>query len=450
MKKNKFHLILVFALFTFLTLTGQGCPNSGEQEPEKVCPGVKPGDPCPGEISLTIWRLFDDRDVLEPAITSYTQMWSQKSGTKINIEYKKVDYENYEEKLIKALAAGKGPDIFQVHNDWIPKHHDIISPAPSEIITLDEYKEQFVDVAANDFIYDSQIFAMPYSVDTLALYYNNDIFESNRLYSPPETWTEVIEYLAKVNQTSGADITQSGIAIGTANNVNRASDILYALMLQNGTVMTSADNSTATFALPTVTPTGENFYPATSSLDFYTSFANRTADNYSWNQSMPGSIESFEKGQAAMMINYSYMKPTIDRFKDPDVTYSIATLPRINRTDDPISYANYWGEAVSRQSQNASWAWDFINYVAQNQLYNSRTGAPTSLKDKAKTSVDPFEQQAQYAQSFYKIDANKVDQIFTRVIDEVAQQGIPSTQAIERAQNEITNLMIKAKEDALE
>ncbi len=435
-------LITITTLAIIFSVSGCG-PEINEEL--SVCPGVEKGQPCPTDVTLTIWRLFDDSDTMKPIFEAYQQKYEQLSKTKINFEYKKMDYNNYEDTLIQALAANQGPDIFQIHNDWLPKHSQLIEPAPTEIITIDQYKDMFVDVAANDFVANDNIYAIPFSVDTLALYYNKKILEKNDYYSPPTTWTQLTEYSRKLSRTSGNSILSSGITLGTANNINRASDILYALMLQNNTTMTSPDNSNASFALPTKTPTGETFYPGLKSLNFYTSFANPDSENFCWNQSMMGSLEAFEKGYAAMTINYAYQKPVIEKFKDPTVEFKISRLPQIYDTDDPISYANYWGETVSRQSSNAVWAWDFIKYVAENGLYIQRTEKPTSIRQDAKKSSNVFDNQAYYAQSFYKIDGTKVDNIINQMITDVSTNNIDSEQALNKAQNDITALMINAK-----
>ncbi|MFA4930257.1 MAG: extracellular solute-binding protein [Patescibacteria group bacterium] len=441
---KKLPQLLILTIFLAAT-TLSGCEQENTTPPDPLCPTK----PCPTEVNLTVWRLFDDRETLQTTIDAYSKLWDKQSNTTINIEYKKVDFNNYEEKLIKALAAGKGPDIFQIHNDWLPKYWEIISPIPEEIMTVDKYQETFVPVAAEDFIFQEKAYAIPLYVDTLALFYNEELLKDQNYFSPPATWEQLEEYSQTLTVKQGNNVDLAGITMGTANNINRASDILYALMLQNGTVMTSPDNTTSSFALPTKTPTGENFYPGESSLDFYTSFADPANTNYTWNPSMLGSIESFEKGLSAMTINYAYQIPIIDKFKDPDVHYEVTNLPQLFTTDDPVSYANYWGETVSLQSKNAAWAWDFLKYTAENGIYTTRTKKPTSLKSTAQSSSIIFDRQAYYAKSFYKIDANRVDAIFTQMIDDVAINNIPSEEAINKAQNDISDIMLKAKEEQL-
>lgn len=425
-------------LLTF-TLSGAMCAGKSTA-PEKACPG----GPCSVPINLTVWRLFDDREVLDPAIKAYTQKYKN-----VTVTYKKMDPADYEETLINALSAGTGPDIFQIHNDWVPKHGDKIAPVPADIMKIEDYQNTFVPVAAEDFIANDNIYAMPYSVDTLALYYNPNILSAKKLFSPPATWDQLKLYSQNITEKTGrGNITLSGITLGTAKNITRASDILYAMMLQNGAVMTSPDNTSATFANYIKDAAGNPFVPGLKSLEYYTSFANPNDPNFCWNVTLLGSEEAFEKGLAAMTINYAYRKADFEKFKDPKVKIEIATLPQVNTTDDPVSYANYWGETVNKQSANVAWSWDFIKFVATKQAntYRQRSGKPTALKEKAKGGDNAFEKQSLYARSFYKIRATEIDNIFNQMIDDVSVNQQSPQKAIDKAQSDVTKLMQKYRE----
>lgn len=433
----------LLTIFTIFTISLAGC-QQGPEAPDSPCADA-PGGSCDTPVTLTIWHVFEDRDVYEPLIEQYTDVYKN-----VTISYKKIEYTTYEEKLINAIAAGEGPDIFHIHNDWLPKHNDKISPMPQDeawSYNLDSYREYFVDVAADDLIYQDNIYGIPLYVDTPLLYYNSRLLDDVDIYSPPVTWQQLVDYSHQLTQlTPGGNIIQSGITMGTANNVNRASDILYSIMLQNKTNMMSSDRTSANFALPIKTSTSNDFYPGLESLKFYTGFSDPDNLNYCWNHTMIGSLEAFEKGYAAMTINYSYQKPIIDKFKDPTVRYQTTYFPRIETTDDPITYANYWAETVNKNSKSSAWAWHFIKFMSTNSsIYNQRTNKPTAIRDKAKDSSNAANEQSYYAQSFYKIRAQEIDDIFNQMIDDTAFGGIPAEDSIRKAQDDITSMMIKYK-----
>src|SRR3989338_8018017 len=218
---------LVVIIIAFIAITGIG---------------LQPG-PSAQPVELTFWRVFDDSDAYETIISDY-----QKTNKNVKITYRKQTVGTYEKDLLNAMAAGRGPDIFMLHNTWLPKHADKIVSLPSELMSLKDFQNTFVDAAYDDFVEDGKIYGLPISVDTLALFYNKDIFNSAALSSPPQTWENFVE---ASNQTVKADnqgnILRAGAALGTARNVNRASDILMLLMLQSGVEMVDPETGEATF-----------------------------------------------------------------------------------------------------------------------------------------------------------------------------------------------------------
>ncbi len=86
---------------------------------------------------------------------------------------------------------------------------------------------------------EERVFGLPLGVDTLAVFYNRDLLNAAGIATPPATWTQFQEAVVKLTRVSAGDvIAQSGAALGTSRNVERAFDILSLLMLQNGTEMT--------------------------------------------------------------------------------------------------------------------------------------------------------------------------------------------------------------------
>ena len=125
--------------------------------------------------TLEIWGVFDDTDAYSKVIEDYRKI-NPFIGS---IRYRKLSPETYKEDLLEAFATGKGPDIFMVRNAWRESFENKTAPAPQSVISEKEYRDALVDVAAADFLNkDNQIYGIPVSVDSLALYYNNDLFNA--------------------------------------------------------------------------------------------------------------------------------------------------------------------------------------------------------------------------------------------------------------------------------
>jgi multiple sugar transport system substrate-binding protein len=371
----------------------------------------------------------------------------QSSHKNVTVTYVKKDVTTYEQELVNALASGSGPDIFSIHNDWLPKHTDKIFPMPATLMSVRTYSNTFVDVASSDLVQNNQIFALPLSVDVLALYYNKDLLQSVGIATPPQTWPEVatdVQKLTKLGQ--GGTFTRSGIAMGTSSNVNRAVDILNLLMLQNGTQFYSTDHNSAMFdqRQNNSTTTSGSISPGATALAFYTQFADAAKTAYTWNAKSDFSVDAFTQGKVAMMISYAYMEPVI-RAKAPNLNWSVSALPQISQDATKVNFANYWGETVSKSSKNTAAAWDFLNFITQKaelskyydkhkQVSSRRDLLPNQMPD---TDIGAFAESALTAQSVYKRDAELFEGVFTKMIDDVVLRNFTPENAIANAAQQI-------------
>jgi multiple sugar transport system substrate-binding protein len=107
-------------------------------------------------------------------------------------------------------------------------------------LSLKELKDNFVDVVSYDVILeDGKVYGLPLSVDTLAMFYNKDLFNNAGISQTPQYWNK--EFLQDVKKLTKQDpkkgIIQAGAALGGSTNINRFSDILSVLMMQNGSIM---------------------------------------------------------------------------------------------------------------------------------------------------------------------------------------------------------------------
>lgn len=348
------------------------------------------------KVNLEVWGVMDDSDAYAEIFKNFRDI-DPNAG---EITYKKQRIETYQQDLINALASGKGPDIFMIGNNWLPAFADKTAPAPKEILTEQQFRGNFVDVCANDFVSKGDVYAVPLSVNSLQLYYNKDLFNAAGISAPPTTWNEFIrdtEMMTRVSPTG--EINPSGAAMGaaagsTAGSINRATDILTLLMFQNGVALRD-DSGQVNF--------GKN-PNALKALDFYTSFARNSAPNYSWNPLMHYSIDAFSEGSVAMMLNYSWQESVI-RGKSPKLNFAVAPVPQMVPSA-PAGYANYWGYAVAANKvivndpssklvpvtndMRVAEAWKLLTYLTTKEgIPVVTTNSGTSVVQKPNLSFDP-------------------------------------------------------------
>jgi ABC-type glycerol-3-phosphate transport system substrate-binding protein len=124
---KKFVTVGIFISLIF-SLTGASCFNNGNNSNTQ-------------QITLTVWRLYDDQAVFDPIIRNY-----QTTHPNIRINYVKMDINEYELKTSEALAAGNGPDIWMIRNDWMPRHNDKLVPLPDKTLSKNDKNKSDIDI----------------------------------------------------------------------------------------------------------------------------------------------------------------------------------------------------------------------------------------------------------------------------------------------------------------
>ena len=409
---------LLSLLAVFLLTSGFGCKSASQQEQDAMKP-----------VTLVYWRVFDDQDAFQDIITQYKALHPF-----ITIEYHKLRYDEYENALLNAMAEDKGPDIFSLPNTALNKYQTKLAPLPDSItmaypvvqgtiqktvvpelrttasLSVQQLKDKFVDVVSHDVILnDGKIYGLPLSVDTLALYYNKDLFNNAGISQAPAYWNnDLIQDVKKLTvQDPKKGLIQSGIALGGSTNISRFSDILSVLMMQNGTDM--MEGGQVLFNVQPAFAKNTDYQPGLKALQFYTDFANPAKESYSWSKDQPNSLDMFISGNLAMMLDYSYDLQTI-KAQAPKLNFSIAPLPQIEGNPPTnINFANYWVEVVAKKSQHINEAWDFIQFATQAEqakTYLDRTKRPTALRslvdsEKTDDTIGVFAAQVLTAKSWY-------------------------------------------------
>lgn len=367
-----FSILIVLSLFI---TTGQGCFGGGATKEVALTP-----------VTLDYWRVFDGKDAFKQIIASYQ---SQHPNVKIN--YRRLRFDEYEEELVRAFAEGRGPDIFSVHNTWMRGYQDLMLPMPTtvtvtepvvqgsirkEIINVEQekptmsmrtLKQTFVDQVETDVVLNYQpnpkidpvarIYGLPLSMDSLVLFYNKDLLNAAGIAGPPTSWDEA-DFHEKVKALTSyndqGEIVQSGAALGTTRNVERATDIFSLLMMQVGVNITDERGRIAFQEIPD---------DVLNAATFYTDFANPTKEVYTWNEDFPSSFDAFASGDTAFFIGYSYHIPLL-RTRAPKLNFEIAPIPQISESRQ-VNFANYWVESVSNSSEVPDWAWDFVLFATE-------------------------------------------------------------------------------------
>ena len=214
-------LALAGTMVVSLAACGGGSSSGGQASGDGQASG---GSASSGELQVNIW----DNNQLA-GLQEIANDWSATSGIKVNINV--VDWDNYWTLLEAGASGGQMPDVFWMHsntaqmymeNDLILKLDDYI--AKDDAIDLNNYYEGVVKLYQSN---GSQ-YAIPKDHDTIALLYNQEIFDKYGVATPTDDWTweDVYNAAAAITEAGKADGVY-GYAVNTSNNQDGWYNLVY-------------------------------------------------------------------------------------------------------------------------------------------------------------------------------------------------------------------------------
>lgn len=141
----------------------------------------------------------NDQSIVEELIARFVQ--PELEG-EIEVVYEPVA-DNFQQVLLNSLSAGTAADLFYMDIFWAQSLIDngLVEPlndylAESEVLKKDDIVENLI----NGFTYDGQVYGIPKDFNSLALFYNKDLFDIAGVEYPDDddTWMEFEEKVAAV------------------------------------------------------------------------------------------------------------------------------------------------------------------------------------------------------------------------------------------------------------
>ncbi len=365
-------------------------------------------------VNLVYWRVTgqDEQKDLAAIISDYISNHPQVS---INVKY--VRAEEFDQKLLYACATHNCPDIISLPIAKLHSWVDLLSPLPDKVevpyVTIEGWKKDqvvhlgvtkspmpsqldklFTDTVARDVVIDGKIYGLPLALDTIVMYYNKDLLNKANISEVAQDWITFKEQAAKISLVDRkGNFIQHAAALGEADNIPLAFELLSALMMQNGTPMTNEQGTRATFDQE-ISVGGERFVPGEDALRFYLDFSNPIKEVYSWSAEETSAQDAFIAGRLAYYFDYFSEYKKIKELA-PRLNIGITSFPQISLQSQPVYYADYYVEAVQIDSQAKQEAWDFILFATtkkeENTKYLESSGKLTALRSQIDKQKEDFE-----------------------------------------------------------
>lgn len=385
-------------------------------------------------VKATIWGTEADSDFknLMAAIDPQKKV--------MDITYVQKNADTFETEFVNALAEGKGPDIVIIDDSKLFSWKAKLQPLPFTTLPQRTFTDTFVD-SSNIFVSADGVYALPFNVDPLVMYWNKTMFSDAGIVSPPKTWQEVASEIPGLTQrTDKSEIIKSAVALGESSNIDHSKEIFVNLMLQGGNDLIKFDTVTGRYISTVDTLSTGGINVLEGATNFYTSFSNPNNERYSWNRSLVSSREAFVAGNLAMYFGYASEYPVLQR-KNPNLNFDVAMMPQDGTRASDIqatSYSKINALALVKQSKNQAAAisvmTQLVALAAQKEL-TKITNLPSArrdvlaLPDATNAYADIFAKATIQSKTWLDPNPTVTDSAFRDLIDNITTGKISSSEA---------------------
>ena len=326
-------------------------------------------------VTLTYWGLWEDESVMNGIISEF-----EAKNPNIKVTYKKKQKDGYRGLLAGRLAkSGETedvPDIFRIHNTWIPMFENNLAPAPSESITNIGLETDCFDVYKNDLKVGERWLSVPLMYDGLVMFYNPELLNKAQVEVPKDWWSLKKAAVKITEKDDKGKIKVAGAALGLVDNVDHWSDIIGLMVKQNGVNFTNIG-------------TTENATKLKDVFSFYTLF--KTSDKV-WDETLPNSTQFFASGNLGFYFGPSWRVFDIQAL-NPNLKFEMANIPQLPTTSSVstsevgvgaeltnIYWASYWTEGVNNKSKYQEEAWKFLEYLSSVEVLEKMYQADSQIR----------------------------------------------------------------------
>lgn len=331
-----------------------GCTSGGDTE----------GDAAGGDSpELVIWTDAEREDAIADAAVAF----EEETGATVTLVQK--NFEDLRNDFISQVPTGEGPDITVGAHDWLGA---LVTAGVVNTIDLGDASADFEPVALEAMTYDGQLYALPYSLEAVALLQNEDLVGAEA----PATFDDMIQ--------RGVDAgTERPFVINTGGETGDGYT-MYGLQTSFGApVFVQDETGSYTSEVGMGGAQGEAFAQwlgANGSAG--TGYLSTTID-YDIN------LELFRSGATAFTVQGPWV---INEF--PDMNIAVNPIPSAGG-ETAAPFVGVQGFYLSSQSENELLATEFlVNYLgsedAQRALYEADPRIPAYSSLAEEVASDPI------------------------------------------------------------
>ena len=302
-------------------------------------------------VEIEYWQYFFDARVtaMEQLIENF-----EAANPDITVKMTTFPYADYRTKVAAAIPAGEGPDVVQLFYGWLTDYIDaeLIQPLPEAEFPAADIDASFFPMVQAMKV-DGQYYALPTAVRSLALFYNERLFEEAGIDGPPATLDELVEDAKKLTKKDGAgNITQVGLTTGmTAQDHHWFREVLIR---QFGGEPYKDNYRTVNY----------NTEAGLKALQYYADLEKTHEVTSSGFMDEPQA--AFKAGRAGMHIDGSFRIGSLADIRG--LKWGVAELP-VGPDGTASNYSSYWVNAITTKAEGEARdaAVKFMQYVTSDE-----------------------------------------------------------------------------------
>ncbi|MEX0917793.1 MAG: extracellular solute-binding protein [Candidatus Paceibacterota bacterium] len=283
------------------------------------------------------------------------------------VEYVEKDSRTFAEEFTNALAENRGPDVVIFPHEEFVSFRPKLLPVPYDSYPDRTFRDRFID-GGEIFARLDGIYAFPFAVDPVVMYWNRDLFSTNGLSQPPASWETLVgSVVPQIAERDGfRNIVQAAVAFGEYANITNAKPMLLTLAMQSGSRLVTEEERGYRVVLDKPATDGGR-PPMNAALQFYTDFSNANSSLYTWNGSMDNDRLAFVGGKLAIYFGYGSERTSIAD-QNPNLNFDAAVVPQGASATVKRVYGTFYGIAITRASRNPQGSYAAVQTLVQSEV----------------------------------------------------------------------------------
>ena len=370
--KHHRHLVLLLVVGLLLALTLAACSNAQPTAAPKPAENQeKAAEEAPAKAEKVTLNVIMEEVPDYDIVVELTKKF-EADNPDIEIVFDAMPYDAMRDKILTSFLAPKATyDIIIVDNPWMDEFGNAgyLTPLDDFIAKADGYNyDDFVGPLRDIGEVGGKVYGVPYYNYALGLIVRQDIFDDKGLGVP----TTVEDYVKTVQSLTTDDFY--GAAMQPQRGYKIFEEWKNWLYGEGGDLTDDQGNVII------------NNDAALTALNRYIETYNTAAPPNSLNWGFDEALRAMSSGQAATMLSYNWMLPTLNKEGGP--AGDLAGKFQLYEVPGGKAVLGAWHWAIPKNSQNADAAWKYIAWLTSPSVDKERVimgGAPirtSVLQDK--------------------------------------------------------------------